>query len=398
MFSKAYIPFRGYYSSPFSRWQGSFQYENSIELGAKTARRWLEEKNINPEIFDYFLLGKTVGQKHTFYSAPWAAAMVGAGDIPGLHVPQACSTSTTCLNLAAMNIEVGINNVVFSLMTDRCSNGPHTIWPNPLGPGGEVIHENWLMDNFNYDPWGRQPMIQTAENVVKEAGGITKEDCDELSLRRYEQYMQSLENDREFQKRYMFPVESLVSKKKTQTVDADEGIPPTTKEGVERLKPVLPDGVHSFAAQTHPADGNCAIIVTTKEKAQELSDDSNIKIQIISYGYSRAPQARMAMAPVPAASMALQNAGLDISDMKSIKTHNPFAANDLYFAREFNIDVMNFNNYGSSLIFGHPQGPTAGRCIIEMIEELVVLGGGYGLFTGCAAGDTGAAMIIKVDT
>lgn len=397
MYSKAYIPFRGYYSSPFSRWQGSFQYENSIELGAKTARRWLEEKNINPEIFDYFLLGKTVGQKHTFYSAPWAAAMVGAGDIPGLHVPQACSTSTTCLNLAAMNIEVGLNNVVFSLMTDRCSNGPHTVWPNPLGPGGEVIHENWLMDNFNYDPWGCEPMIQTAENVVKEVGGITKEDCDELALRRYEQYMQALENDREFQKRYMFSVESLVSKKKTQVIDADEGIPATTKEGLERLKPVLPEGVHSFAAQTHPADGNCAILVTTKEKAEELSDDPNVKIQIISYGYTRAPKARMAMAPVPAASMALQNAGLDISDMKSIKTHNPFAANDLYLAREFNIDVMNFNNYGSSLIFGHPQGPTAGRCIIEMIEELVLLGGGYGLFTGCAAGDTGAAMIIKVE-
>ena len=48
------------------------------------------------------------------------------------------------------------------------------------------------------------------------------------------------------------------------------------------------------------------------------------------------------------------------------------------------------------MIFGHPQGPTAGRCIAELIEELVILGGGYGLFTGCAAGDTGAALIVKV--
>ena len=57
---------------------------------------------------------------------------------------------------------------------------------------------------------------------------------------------------------------------------------------------------------------------------------------------------------------------------------------------------MGFNNYGSSLIFGHPPGPTAGRCIIELIEELVLNGGGYGLFAGCAAGDTAAALVLKV--
>ena len=45
---------------------------------------------------------------------------------------------------------------------------------------------------------------------------------------------------------------------------------------------------------------------------------------------------------------------------------------------------MGMNNYGSSIIFGHPQGPTAGRLIMELIEELVIRGGGYGMFAGCA--------------
>jgi len=94
--------------------------------------------------------------------------------------------------------------------------------------------------------------------------------------------------------------------------------------------------------------------------------------------------------------MALAIAGLKITDMKVIKTHNPFATNDLNLAKKMGIDVMKFNNYGSSLIYGHPQGPTAGRGIIEMVEEVVLLGGGYCLFTGCAAGDTAAAMILKV--
>jgi acetyl-CoA acetyltransferase len=82
--------------------------------------------------------------------------------------------------------------------------------------------------------------------------------------------------------------------------------------------------------------------------------------------------------------------------MKAIKTHNPFATNDINLAKKMGIDVMKFNNYGSSLIYGHPQGPTAGRGIVEMIEELTILGGRYGLFTGCAAGDTAGALIVKI--
>jgi len=396
MYSKSFIPYRAYYSSPFVRWQGSLQNENSVVLGATTAKRWLAAKDIDPKIFEYLFVGKTVGQQHTFYTGPWAAALMGADGIPGCHIPQACSTSTTCVNQAAAGIETGLFENVFCLMTDRMSNAPHTIWPNPNGPGGQVISEDWGMDNFNYDPWGKVPMIQTAENVVKKAGGITKEDCDAVALRRYEQYLDALANDREFQKRYMFPVEYKKGKKETAIIDADEGVMPTTKEGLAKLKPVIEGGAHSFGAQTHPADGNCGIVVCTKEKADALSADKNITVQVLSYGFARAPKAHMAMAVVPAAKMAMEKAGIGINDVKAIKTHNPFAANDLYLANELKIDVMKFNNYGSSLIYGHPQGPTAGRGIIEMTEELVILGGGYGLFTGCAAGDTGAALVIKV--
>ena len=71
--------------------------------------------------------------------------------------------------------------------------------------------------------------------------------------------------------------------------------------------------------------------------------------------------------------------------------------NDIYFAKKMGIQIEDMNNYGSSLIWGHPQGPTGMRLVIELIEELVLIGGGYGLFTGCAAGDTAAAIVIKVD-
>jgi acetyl-CoA acetyltransferase len=398
-FSKAYIPYNGYYSTPFSRWQGSMQHENAIELGGKTARAWFLHKKIDPTIIDYLYFGITIHQHRLFYSHNWAAGILvdNQKNLPGLMINQACTTSTTILNLAALAVEHGDFEVGFGLMADRCSNGAHTVWAQPLGPGGEVESENWMMDNFNGDPNVNPPlkMVQTAENVAKEAG-ITKEECDAVTLRRYEQYQMALADDRAFQKRYMFPAEVKVSKKKTMMVEQDEGVTPTTAEGLAGLKPVEPGGVHSFGAQTHPADGNCGFIVTTRDRAKELSADPKVEIQIVSYGFSRAKPGYMAAAPVPAAEMALANAGMKITEMKAIKSHNPFATNDINFAKKFGIDVMEMDNYGSSLVYGHPQAPTAGRIIAEMLEETVMLGGGYCLWAGCAAGDTGASMIFKV--
>ncbi|MBT8342315.1 MAG: thiolase family protein [Desulfatitalea sp.] len=395
MLSNAFIPYKGYYSSPFARWQGAMANENAIELGAATAKRWLAGKAWDPKMFDYVLVGVTVGQPKQFYAGPWAAALIGADASPGLLLSQACSTATIGIYQAAMAVETEFCENAFTLFTDRCSNGPHTIWPNPKGPGGQVISEDWVMDHFGLDPWGGTAMIQTAENVAA-LTGVTRQECDHVALRRYEQYTNALADDRAFQKQYMFPVEVKVSKKKTITIEADEGITTTTAEGLSGLRPVVPNGVHTFGAQTHPADGNCAIVVTGREKAKALSSNANIEIQVVSYGFGRVEKAHMAMAPVPAAQMALNKAGLKVEDVKVIKTHNPFAANDIYMAKEMNLDVDSFNNYGSSLVYGHPQAPTAGRLIIEGIEEAVLKGGGYVLFTGCAAGDTGGAIVLKV--
>jgi acetyl-CoA acetyltransferase len=252
------------------------------------------------------------------------------------------------------------------------------------------------MDNTTADPATGLGMLATAENVAKLVGA-TREEADALVVRRYEQYEAALQNDRAFQKRYMFPVEVKISRKKTIVIDADEGITPATKEGVAGLRPVLPGGIHTFASQTHPADGNAGIIVTTRERAQNLSTDPRKTIQIVSYGFARVEKAHMPAAPVPAAQMALDRAGITIHDVKVIKSHNPFAANDLYFAKKFGIDVNTMDNYGCSMIFGHPQAPTVARLVMEGIEEAVLLGGGYVLIAGCAAGDTGAALVLRVD-
>jgi len=92
----------------------------------------------------------------------------------------------------------------------------------------------------------------------------------------------------------------------------------------------------------------------------------------------------------------LARTGLSMSDVKVVKNHNPFAVNDAIFARMLGYDWREMNRTGSSLVWGHPQGPTLTRVVIEALEEAVDLGGGRVLVFGCAAGDVGIAALLEV--
>jgi len=396
---KTYIPYDGYWSTPFCRWQGSFSHLHSIVFAAEVCKGAFPARRISPDMFDSVVLGMTVPQKHCFYGAPWLAGMVGAAGKTGPTIGQACATSAKCVSVAAQNIDMGADETVLVVTCDRTSNGPHIYYPNPLGVGGTGDKEDWVWDNFGYDPWAKNAMIMTAENVAREAG-ISKEEQDEVALLRYNQYQDALKDGGAFLNRFMtLPVEvkDPSGRKVLSAVEGDEGVFPTTAEALARLRPVVEGGTVTYGTQTYPADGNAGLVLAIQEKAQALSRDPDVEIQILSYGEARVKKGFMAMSVVPAAKRALSDAGIGVKDVKAIKTHNPFAVNDIYMAREMGIQVADMNNYGSSIIWGHPQGPTGARLIIELIEELVIKGGGYGLFSGCAAGDTAAAVVVKVN-
>ncbi len=395
--NNAYVPYGTYWSTPFAKWQGSLGHLHSMKLAANVARDTLAAKKFPIEMIDFGILGMTIPQPSSFFGLPWVTGMIGIPDVAGPTVSQACATGARVLQMAADEVEQGSATCALVVTADRCSNGATLVYPNPTGPGATNITEAWVLDNFNNDPFAMNAMIDTAENVAMRYQ-VTTAEQHAVVLRRYEQYEDALANDRAFQRRYMVevPITDANFRKQTGALAADEGVFGITAGGLAKLKPVKPNGTVTFGSQTHPADGNACMIVTTKERAGELAQDKSIEVQFLGFGQARVEKGHMPMAPVPAARAALEAAALTIDDIDAVKTHNPFAVNDIVFARDTGFPIDKMNNYGSSLIFGHPQGPTGMRCVIELIEELALRGGGNGLFTGCAAGDTGMAAVIKV--
>ncbi len=394
----AQIPYGAYWSTPFARWQGAFSHLNSVEFAARVAGAELARRKIAPEALDHGVLGLSVPQKHAFYGLPWLAGMAGLGHLAGPTLMQACATGARVLLAAAQEVESGLSSAALAVTCDRTSNGPHLYYPNPKGPGGTGAAENWVMDNFGCDPLGPHSMLQTAENVAS-AHRISSAEQHEVVLRREAQYRDALADDSAFLRRFMtlpFEVPDAAFRRTVAKLDGDEGVSTSTPEGLAKLRPVMEGGSVTFGGQTHPADGNAAIIVASAARARELSTDPKIVVRILGFGQARAALAQMPTATVPAARRALEQAGRSIAQLDAIKTHNPFALNDIYFARETGAKLETMNNFGCSLVWGHPQAPMGTRAIIELIEELALRGGGCGLFTGCAAGDSSMAVVLEV--
>ncbi|ANY10885.1 acetyl-CoA acetyltransferase (plasmid) [Pseudonocardia sp. HH130630-07] len=385
----AAIPANALWSTPFARWRGALARVSSLDVAvaatrAATSRLPLDE-------VDGLVLGWTVPQPEIFYGAPTVARRVGLSGVSGPMIGQACATSVACLHAAATSLHAG-GGAQLVVTADRVSNGPMLTWGSS-GPGGAEREESWVRAAFARDPGTDRGMLATAETVARDAG-FRRSDADALAVLRYEQYRAS--SSYEARRRHTVPVEVIDPDGVPVRLTDDEGVRTRSTEGVAAERSVVRDGVHTAATQTHPADGAAGALVTRTAHARSLASGGPV-VTVLASGFARVGSGRMPEALVPAARAALDSVDLRIEDVDAITTHNPFAVNDLYFAREMGVTLESMNRVGSSLVFGHPQGPTGLRSIAELVTVLCLRGGGVGLFSGCAAGDSGAAIVVRVD-
>ncbi len=392
------IPYGCYWSTPFARWQGSLSHLHSLEFAAHVTREELRKRGIEATQIDFGVLGMTRPEKGSFYGMPYFAALAGLKHLGGPIVSQACATSVRSILSAAQEIIGGTAECTIAVTCDRTSNGPHIYYPNPKGTGGTGVEENFIIDNMACDPIGNHSMILTAENVATKYN-ISTEEQHLLVLRREEQYRDALKNGQDFQRKFIslpFSIPDSRFKKQLALIEGDEGVRMSSSQNLQKLLPIIDGGSVTYGGQTHPADGNAGIIVASTEIARKLRSDNSISIKLLSYGSSRTELGFMPEAPIEATKIALTLADVKASKLDVVKTHNPFAINDIVLCKELGLDLAKINNFGCSLVYGHPNAPTGMRSTIELIEELALKGGGIGLFTGCAAGDTATSIVLEV--
>ncbi len=390
MFPRARIPYGTWGSSYFPAWQTSALAEVNIgQFAGESMNRILGLRRVPKSELEYLVIGSTIPWHWKFWNAPLVASCLGER-VPGYHMEQACATGLQAVLLAGNEVQSGYD-VVGVLTFDRTSDSPVGVFPERRAhERTQALADVW--DNFGFDPATGNAMITTAGLAARKYK-IERREVDELAHHRHKQYFDAKRSG--FLDRVLVPLEVLnVQGRPLGRVDDDLGVRELTLAGLRAMNEL--DTCVTGGTQTHASDGMACLLVTTQEKAQELSPRPEIDIQFVGKTEVRTDPSFMPEAPAFAVQKLLEKTGLTVADMAVVKNHNPFAVNDAIFSKLLDYDWTCMNKTGSSLVWGHPQGPTLTRIMIEALEEAVDLGGGHVLLFGCAAGDVGIAAILKV--
>ncbi len=391
MFKRARIPYGTWGSSYFPAWQTSALAEvNIAQFAGESMNRILGLRQVPKSILDFMIIGSTIPWHWKFWGAPLVASFTDTR-IPGYHLEQACATGLQAVLAGGAEVESGAHEIVSVLTFDRTSDSPVGVFPERRSyRRTETISDVW--DNFGFDPATGKAMIACAGLAARKYK-CSRSEVDDLTMHRYEQYYQAKQSG--FLQRVLVPLEILnLQGKPLGIIDDDIGVRQLSRGELRGMREL--DSCVTAGTQTHASDGMATLLVTTKEKAVEISRRPEIDIQFVAKTNVRTYPSLMPEAPVIAVKKLLGETGLTMADMAVVKNHNPFAVNDVIFAKEFYYDWRKMNNSGCPLVWGHPQGPTLTRVVIEALEEAVDLGGGYVLVFGCAAGDVAIAAIFKV--
>ena len=391
MFPDARIPYGTWGSSYFPAWQTSALAEVNIgPFAGEAMGRILGLRKVPKSELEYLVIGSTIPWHWKFWTAPLVASCMGHR-IPGYHVEQACATGLQAVLLGGAEVQSGSKDVVGVLTFDRTSDSPVGVFPERRAHQRTMaIADVW--DNFGFDPATGRAMI-TAAGITSRKYGIERREVDEVAYLRHQRYFEAKESG--FLARVLVPLDVLnVAGRPLGRVDDDLGVRRLTLDALRAQREL--DTCVTGGTQTHASDGMATLLVASREKARELSPRPEVDIQFVAKAEVRTQPSLMPEAPAFAVQELLKRTGLAMDDMAVVKNHNPFAANDVIFTKITGYDWRKMNNTGCPLVWGHPQGPTLTRVLIEALEEATDLGGGYVLIFGCAAGDVGIAALFKV--
>jgi acetyl-CoA C-acetyltransferase len=178
-------------------------------------------------------------------------------------------------------------------------------------------------------------------------------------------------------------------------VERDEGIrPDTTAEALARLRPAFTEGGTITAGNaSQVSDGACAVVVTTRERAERLGVTP--LAEVVSHGMSAAGFAHLHTVPAIALEHALKRAGLAVPDLGLLEVNEAFAAVALNVTRVLGFDEALVNVNGGAVALGHPIGASGARITLTLAMEMRRRGVDLGGAAICGGGGQGDALVLR---
>ena len=377
--------------TPVGKRKGGMSTLHPADSLAAVQRAAIDRAGIDPSAIEQVVAGcvSQVGeQAFDIGRTAWLAAGLPQG-VAATTVDTQCGSSQQATGLATALVGAGVVDVAMACGVESMSRVP--IGSNAKGDYGRPIPKSY------FGQYEFTSQFEGAERIA-EQWGITRDDADAFGLRSQQLAAQAWAEGR-FETQIV-PVDAPdvdEDGKPTgtfHTVSRDEGLRETTLEKLQSLKAVArEDGVHTAGSSSQISDGAAALILMTREKADELG--LKARARVVDSCLVGVDPVLMLTGPIDATRRLLGRTGLSIADIDTFEINEAFASVVLAWAKELEVPMEKVNPNGGAIALGHPLGGTGAILLTKALHELERTDGQYGLVSMCCGGGIGTGTIIE---
>ena len=370
--------------TPMGRRNGVLSGIHPNDLGAKVLNELIKRSGIEAEQVEDVVFGcvDQVGEQGANVARNVLLTADFPYTVPATSVDRQCGSGQQAVHFAANLIQAGVCDITIGGGVESMSRVPLGV--NIMqGPGAPF--QPSMMEKYPLTPQGI-----SAEEIA-DKWGVKRQEADEFALNSQEKAKNARDEGR-------FDREMLQIDVKLEgldhTVKTDEGIRESSLEKLGSLQPSFrPDGIHHAGNSSQITDGSSAILLMSREKAEELGKKP--RARIVGQAVVGSDPVLMLTGPITATPKVLKHAGLELKDIDLIEINEAFASVVLAWKREVEPDMSKVNVNGGAIALGHPLGATGARLMTTMLHELERTGGRYGMQVMCCGGGLGTATIIE---
>jgi acetyl-CoA acyltransferase len=302
-------------------------------------------------------------------------------ETPATTVDRQCGSAQQAINFGAALVASGVHDAVIG-------GGVEHMGHISFADGMSVMEEHGLafsqplMERYNLVPQG------ISAEMIADKWEIPRSELDEIGLRSHQNAAKATEEGR-------FEREIVPFSVNGDTYVTDQGIrPDTTLEKLAELKPAFKeDGKITAGNSSQISDGAAAVLLMTREKADELGLKPRAKI--VDQTTVGVDPVIMLTGPIPATKKLLERNGMKIGDIDLIEINEAFASVLGAWRRELDPDMDRVNVNGGAIALGHPLGSTGARLVTTLLHELERSDQETGLVTMCCGGGLGTGTLIQ---
>ena len=371
--------------------KGGFRFTRPDDLAAEVIRQLLAGfPQLDPARIDELIVGNAVPEAEQGMQMGRIISLLALPkEVPGMVVNRYCGSGLESIAIAAQRIHCGMADLVLAGGAESMSMVPVMGWKTALNYNIAQTHGDYYTS-----------MGLTAEMVAQDYG-ITRDEQDAFALSSHAKAIAALDNGRfkaqiaPIQVEEVYVDERMKKQKRTTTVDTDEGPRrDTSLEALAKLKPVFAQGGTVTAGNSsQTSDGAAFVLVASERMVRELGVEPLGRM--VSYATRGVEPRIMGIGPVAAVPLALNKAGLRITDLEQIELNEAFAAQSLAVIRQLNLNPEIVNLNGGAIALGHPLGCSGAKLSLQLLHEMRERKQRYGLVTACVGGGQGVAGIFE---